>query len=110
MVAVELEIMETRNISRGLLRIDVVILVVLYFLMSLIKFFRERYSEVILSLVFFETIINLIERKVDVAIRVGTLTDFSLRVRSLFNSYRKIIVFFDYIFRYGKLETIDDLK
>jgi DNA-binding transcriptional LysR family regulator len=44
-----------------------------------------------LSLVSSETFINLIERKVDVAIRAGTLTDSSLRARPLFTSYRKIV-------------------
>ena len=38
------------------------------------------------------------------------LTDSSLRARPLFNSYRKIIASPDYISRYGKPETIDDLK
>lgn len=90
MAAAESEIMETRNTPRGLLRIDAATPVVLHFLMPLIKPFRERYPEVTLSLVS-ETIINLIERKVDVAIRAGTLTDSSLRARPLFNSYRKII-------------------
>jgi DNA-binding transcriptional LysR family regulator len=40
--------------------------------MPLIKPFRERYPEMTLSLVSSETFINLIERKVDVAIRAGT--------------------------------------
>ncbi len=75
MAAAESEIMETRNTPRGLLRIDAATPVVLHFLMPLIKPFRERYPEVTLSLVSSETIINLIERKVDVAIRAGTLTD-----------------------------------
>ena len=68
MAAAESEIMETRNTPRGLLRIDAATPVVLHFLMPLIKPFRERYPEVTLSLVSSETIINLIERKVDVAI------------------------------------------
>lgn len=110
MAAAESEIMETRNTPRGLLRIDAATPVVLHFLMPLIKPFRERYPEVTLSLVSSETIINLIERKVDVAIRAGTLTDSSLRARPLFNSYRKIIASPDYISCYGKPETIDDLK
>ena len=50
-----------------------------------------------LSLVSSETFINLIERKVDVAIRAGTLTDSSLRARPLFASYRKIIASPQYI-------------
>lgn len=63
--------METRSTPRGLLRIDAATPVVLHFLMPLIKPFRERYPEMTLSLVSSETFINLIERKVDVAIRAG---------------------------------------
>lgn len=109
MAAAESEIMETRNTPRGLLRIDAATPVVLHFLMPLIKPFRERYPEVTLSLVSSETIINLIERKVDVAIRAGTLTDSSLRAGrylTVIENYRLP----DYISRYGKPETIDDLK
>ncbi|MNV30451.1 HTH-type transcriptional regulator DmlR [compost metagenome] len=63
-----------------------------------------------LSLVSSETFINLIERKVDVAIRAGTLTDSSLRARPLFTSYRKIIASPDYIAQHGKPETVEELK
>lgn len=91
MAAAETEIIETRSTPRGLLRIDAATPVVLHFLLPLVKPFRERYPEVSLSLVSSETFINLIERKVDVAIRAGTLTDSSLRARPLFTSYRKMI-------------------
>ncbi|HAU5678118.1 TPA: LysR family transcriptional regulator [Citrobacter freundii] len=110
MAAAETEIMESRNTPRGLLRIDAATPVMLHFLMPLIKPFRERYPEMTLSLVSSETFINLIERKVDVAIRAGTLTDSSLRARPLFTSYRKIIASPDYIARFGKPETVEQLK
>ncbi|MFG6655676.1 DNA-binding transcriptional regulator YafC [Scandinavium sp. M-37] len=110
MAAAENELMETRHTPRGLLRIDAATPVILHYLMPLIKPFRERYPEITLSLVSSETFINLIERKVDVAIRVGTLTDSSLRARPLFASYRKIIASPDYLERFGTPETVDDLK
>ena len=110
MGAAETEIMESRNTPRGLLRIDAATPVMLHFLMPLIKPFRERYPEMTLSLVSSETFINLIERKVDVAIRAGTLTDSSLRARPLFTSYRKIIASPDYIARFGRPETVEELK
>lgn len=110
MAAAETEIMESRNTPRGLLRIDAATPVVLHFLLPLIKPFRERYPDISLSLVSSETFINLIERKVDVAIRVGALTDSSLRARPLFTSYRKIIASPEYITRMGKPETVEDLK
>ena len=110
MAAAETEIMESRSTPRGLLRIDAATPVVLHFLMPLIKPFRERYPEMTLSLVSSETFINLIERKVDVAIRAGTLTDSSLRARPLFTSYRKIIASPQYIAEHGKPETVEELK
>lgn len=110
MTAAETEIIETRSTPRGLLRIDAATPVVLHFLLPLVKPFRERYPEVSLSLVSSETFINLIERKVDVAIRAGTLTDSSLRARPLFTSYRKMIASPSYLARYGNPTNVDDLK
>ena len=86
MAAAETELLDTRNTPRGLLRVDAATPVMLHLLMPLVQPFRERYPEVTLSLVSSETFINLIERKVDVAIRAGTLSDSSLRARPLFSS------------------------
>lgn len=107
--AAENEIMETKQTPRGLLRIDAATPVILHYLTPLIKPFREKYPEITLSLVSSETFINLIERKVDVAIRVGTLSDSSLRARSLFSSYRKIIAAPEYIEKHGTPQSVDDL-
>ncbi|MGY5958360.1 DNA-binding transcriptional regulator YafC [Kosakonia sp. BK9b] len=109
MAAAETEIMETTSVPRGTLRIDAATPVVLHFLMPLIKPFRERYPQINLSLFSSETFINLIERKVDVAIRVGKLTDSSLRARPLFKSYRKIIASPDYLARHGTPESVEAL-
>ncbi|MDU2941739.1 MAG: DNA-binding transcriptional regulator YafC [Enterobacteriaceae bacterium] len=110
MTAAENEIIETRHSPRGLLRIDAATPVLLHYLLPLIKPFRERYPDITLSLVSSETFINLIERKVDVAIRAGILTDSSLRARPLMTSYRKIIASPDYISRHGKPKTVEELK
>ncbi|HHG8775256.1 TPA: DNA-binding transcriptional regulator YafC [Raoultella planticola] len=110
MAAAENELLETRTTPRGLLRVDAATPVMLHFLMPLVKPFRERYPEMTLALVSSETFINLIERKVDVAIRAGTLTDSSLRARPLFNSYRKIIASPAYLAAHGTPEKVADLK
>lgn len=109
MAAAENEIIETRLAPRGLLRIDAATPVILHYLMPLIRPFRERYPEMTLSLVSSETFINLIERKVDVAIRVGQLTDSSLRARPLFSSYRRIIASPAYLSLHGTPTTVEDL-
>lgn len=110
MAAAENELLESRATPRGLLRVDAATPVILHFLMPLIRPFRERYPEMNLTLVSSETFINLIERKVDVAIRAGTLTDSSLRARPLFNSYRKIIASPDYLARHGTPQSVAELK
>ena len=89
MAAAENELMESRQVPRGLLRVDAATPVVLHLLTPMMAPFRQRYPEMTLSLISSETFINLIERKVDVAIRAGNLTDSSLRARPLFTSYRK---------------------
>lgn len=109
MAAAENELAERKRLPQGSLRIDAATPVVLHLLMPMIKPFRERYPEVSLSLVSSETFINLIERKVDVAIRAGNLTDSSLRARLLFNSRRKIVASPAWLQQYGTPQTVDDL-
>lgn len=109
MQAAENELHGTQSSPKGLLRIDAATPVVLHLLIPFISIFRQQYPDIILSLVSSETFVNLIERKVDVAIRVGQLTDSSLRARPLFNSYRKIIASPKYIERKGNPKTTTDL-
>lgn len=110
MAAAENELTESKKTPRGLLRIDAATPVLLHLLMPLVKPFRERYPDITLSLVSSETFINLIERKVDIAIRAGHLTDSSLRARPLLTSYRKLIATPDYLAKYGTPTTISELK
>ncbi|KMJ45671.1 DNA-binding transcriptional regulator YafC [Xenorhabdus khoisanae] len=110
MAAAETELMESKHTPRGLLRIDAATPVILHLLVPLIKPFRERYPEMTLSLISSETYINLIERKVDIAIRVGTLTDSSLRARPLFTSYRKIVASPEYLKKYGIPQCVEELE
>ena len=110
MAAAENEVMEARHTPKGLLRIDASTPVVLHYLMPLIKPFRARYPEITLSLVSSETFINLIDRKVDIAIRAGTLSDSSLRAKTLFISFRKVVASPEYIAKYGKPETVEALS
>ena len=54
-----------------------------------------------MSLTSSENRIDLIERRVDVAIRAGRLDVSSLRVRPLFDSYRKVVAAPDYLAQHG---------
>lgn len=110
MAAAENALIESRNVPSGLLRIDAATPVVLHLLIPMIKPFRQRYPEIVLSLVSSETFINLIERKVDVAIRAGNLSDSSLRARALFISYRKIVASPQYLAQRGIPLSAEDLR
>ena len=110
MQAAENELHGTQSSPKGLLRIDAATPVVLHLLLPFISVFRQQYPDIILSLVSSETFVNLIERKVDVAIRVGQLTDSSLRARPLLSSYRKIVASPKYLERQGIPKSVEDLR
>lgn len=109
MTTAESELIETLQAPKGLLRVDAATPVILHLLMPMIKPFRDRYPDITLSLISSESFINLIERKVDVAIRAGNLTDSTLRARLLFNSFRKLVASPAYLAEYGTPKTVADL-
>ncbi|ORM73649.1 LysR family transcriptional regulator [Pantoea wallisii] len=109
MSTAENELLERQQTPQGELRVDAATPVILNLLMPMIKPFRERYPEVRLSLISSESFINLIDRKVDVAIRAGNLTDSTLRARLLFISYRKLVATPAYLAKYGVPATVADL-
>lgn len=109
MSTAESELIERQLAPQGELRIDAATPVILHLLLPMIKPFRERYPDVTLSLISSESFINLIERKVDVAIRAGNLTDSTLRARLLFISYRKLVATPAYLARYGVPASAADL-
>lgn len=110
MAAAENELFECRQTPRGLLRVDAATPVMLHLLMPMIKPFHNCYPEMSLTLVSSETFVNLIDRKVDVAIRVGELTDSSLRARPLMTSYRKLVASPAYIAERGVPNSIAALS
>ncbi|MFT4273287.1 MAG: DNA-binding transcriptional regulator YafC [Pantoea sp.] len=109
MSTAESELIDRQQAPRGVLRIDAATPVILHLLLPMVKPFRARYPDVTLSLISSESFINLIERKVDVAIRAGTLTDSTLRARLLFISYRKLVATPAYLAKYGTPRSVADL-
>lgn len=109
MAAAEMEMLSTNAEPQGVLRIDSASPMLLHLIAPHAAEFRQRYPKIDLSLVSSEGYINLIERKVDLAIRAGKLDDSGLRVRHLFNSYHKLVASPDYLARYGSPPTIAEL-
>ncbi|CAG9416482.1 TPA: LysR substrate-binding domain-containing protein [Providencia alcalifaciens] len=110
MQTIEDELLDTQSSPKGLLRIDAATPVTLHLLIPFVAIFRQQYPNIELSLVSSETFVNLIERKVDIAIRAGQLADSSLRARPLFNSYRKIVASPRYIETAEKITSVADLR
>ncbi len=110
MAAAESELLDNQHQPQGLLRVDAATPVTLHLLTPLMALFNQRFPHVRLSLISSESFINLIERKVDIAIRVGDLGDSSLRARKLMISYRHVLASPDYLKRRGVPTSVEQLS
>ena len=82
---------------------------VLHLLVPLAAKFNEHYPHIQLSLVSSEGYINLIERKVDIALRAGELNDSGLRARHLFDCYFRVVANLEYLAKHGTPQSTEDL-
>ena len=94
----------------GVLRVDAATPFILHQLIPLISEFRHRYPRIELHLESSDGFINLLERRVDVAIRIGELTDSGLRAMPLGSSRLRLLAAPDYLARYGIPAAITDLQ
>ncbi|MDD2341312.1 MAG: LysR substrate-binding domain-containing protein [Tolumonas sp.] len=94
----------------GVLRVDAATPFILHQLIPLISEFRHRYPRIELHLESSDGFINLLERRVDVAIRIGELTDSGLRAMPLGNSRLRLLAAPDYLARCGIPAVITDLQ
>ncbi len=85
----------------GRLRVDAASPFVLHQLVPLIGAFTEAYPEIRLELNSSDGIIDLLEKRTDVAIRVGALADSSLSARPLGRSALLLVASPDYLARTG---------
>lgn len=109
MAAAEAEMLAVHEVPQGILRVDSAMPMVLHLLVPLATKFNERYPHIQLSLVSSEGYINLIERKVDIALRAGELDDSGLRARHLFDSHFRIIASPDYLAKHGTPQSTEAL-
>jgi Transcriptional regulator len=94
----------------GVLRVDAATPFILHQLIPLISEFRRRFPRIELHLDSSDGFINLLERRVDVAIRIGELTDSGLRAMPLGSSRLRLLAAPDYLARYGIPAAITDLQ
>ena len=86
----------------GRLRVDAATPFMLHVLVPLIAGFSERYPEVELELHSNEGIIDLIEKRADVAFRIGVLKDSTLHARPIGTSRVRVLASPAYLKRYGQ--------
>ncbi|WNC74006.1 LysR family transcriptional regulator [Thalassotalea psychrophila] len=105
----EAYLIEEKTIPKGMLRIDAATPFAIHALAPLISGFNQLFPHVKVVLEAHESNINLIDRKVDVAIRIGTLEDSSLKAKKLGHTHRKLYAAPTYIKQFGRPSCAEDL-
>ncbi|MFV8781671.1 LysR family transcriptional regulator [Microbulbifer sp. SA54] len=98
-----------RGRPSGRLRVDAVTPFLLHQLVPLVPAFRATYPDIQLELMANERIIDLIERRTDLAIRIGALEDSNLHAKLLGHSPLHLVASPDYLASNGKPMQIEDL-
>ncbi len=98
-----------RATPRGLLRINATVGFGERYILPLAGEFLALYPEVRLDISLTDGVIDLIEERTDIAIRVGPMRDSTLKARKLMESYRITVATPDYLARHGTPLTPDEL-
>nr|WP_314541799.1 LysR family transcriptional regulator [uncultured Massilia sp.] len=93
----------------GRLRVDAATPFMLHVIVPLLTGFRERFPEVELELNSNEGIVDLIEKRTDVALRIGALRDSTLHARLVGASRIRVFASPGYLARHGRPATPADL-
>lgn len=94
---------------RGLLRINASPSIGTMGLLPILPRFAARYPDVTVDLALSDTIVDLVEERADIAIRIGPLRDTRLRAKKLGHSRMVLVASPDYLARRGMPLTPEDL-
>lgn len=100
---------ERRGQLSGQLRIDAATPFMLHVLVPLVPEYRARHPNVTLTLSSNEGFIDLLERRVDLAVRIGELKDSTLHSRLLGHARLRLVASPAYLERHGTPADIDAL-
>ncbi|MCG9559224.1 LysR family transcriptional regulator [Vibrio kanaloae] len=93
----EEEIVSRGELPKGRLRVDAASPFVFHQLVPLVQSFKEAYPDIELELTSNEGFVDLLEKRTDVAIRIGKLSDSTLHARPLGKSLLHIVASPDYL-------------
>lgn len=94
----------------GHLRIDAASPFVLHQLTPLVGEFVQQYPHITLDLTSHDNIIDLLEHKTDLAIRIGDLKDSNLHARLLGRSQLRLVASPEYLYQHDEVAHINDLS
>ena len=106
---IERSLSEDSQVARGLLRINASPSFGVHCLIPLLPGFAERHPDVQVELTLTDSIVDLVEQRADIAIRIGPLRDTRLRAKKLGHSRMMLVASPDYLARRGTLGSPDDL-
>jgi len=98
-----------RQAPAGRLRVNTASPFMLHVIVPLIGDFRARYPLIELELHSDDRIVDLLERRIDLAIRIGPLPDSSLHARPLYHTLRRVLASPAYLARHGTPQRVEDL-
>ncbi|MBB3119028.1 LysR family transcriptional regulator [Pseudoduganella violacea] len=105
----EEQMLARRELPSGRLRVDAASPFMLHVVVPLVRGYRERFPQVELELNSNEGIIDLLERRTDVAIRIGRLKDSTLHSRPIGSSRVRILASRAYLDAHGTPRKAEDL-
>lgn len=105
----EEQMLARRETPSGRLRVDAASPFMLHVIVPLVRGYRERFPQVELELNSNEGIIDLLERRTDVAIRIGRLKDSTLHSRLIGNSRVRMLASPAYLDMHGQPRKAADL-
>jgi DNA-binding transcriptional LysR family regulator len=106
----EESIARQRERPAGRLRVDAASPFVLHCIVPHVNEFAATYPEIALELSSNERIVDLMEQRVDIAIRIGALQDSTLHARSLGSSRLRVLASPSYLAEHGEPRSIDELR
>ncbi|GEM78048.1 LysR family transcriptional regulator [Vibrio superstes] len=104
------DIVSRGELPKGRLRVDAASPFVFHQLVPLVKEFNQAYPDIKLELTSNEGFVDLLEKKTDIAIRIGSLTDSTLHARPLGKSPLYIVASPEYLARRGIPQQTSDLS
>jgi DNA-binding transcriptional LysR family regulator len=106
----EEQMAQRRNRPAGRLRVNAASPFMLHVLVPLVAGFRAAYPDITLELNSSDQIIDLLEHRTDVAIRIGPLVDSSLHARPLGSSLLRVLASPAYLKAAGRPRTVEDVE